>query len=138
MDSINGVGLNFDEADVTAFQDAVKNALPDTPECVIEIEGPFDTSAAASRAASGSAPVLSGSHTVLKDIAGVGTPLSMDIHFGIRHAWETGEPTFGITSSPTVGFLCTQYTVDAENMKYKAKFVVMGTTAPSWSTSAFT
>ena len=28
IDSINGVGLTYDEMDVTAFTDAIKNVLP--------------------------------------------------------------------------------------------------------------
>jgi len=131
VDTINGVGLNYPEADVTAFQDALKGALPDTPECTIEIGGPFDNSAAAA------SPTLSGSHTVLNPINGGNTPLTLDVQVGIRHAWEAGEPQFGITSSATAGFLCTGYSVDMASMKYSAKFgMYPGSTAPAWGTAA--
>ncbi len=130
VDSINGVGLEYDEAEVTAFQDAIKNVLPGHPDLTIEISGPFDNSAVAA------SPTLSGSHTVLKDIAGGNTPLSLDVQIGIRHAWEAGEPQFGISSSSTIGMLCTKYTVDLADMKYSATFRVMGGTAPAWGTAA--
>lgn len=127
VDSINGVGLTYDEVDLTAFFDAVKGVLPNHPDCVIDIEGPFDTTAS------------TGSHTVLSGIAGGVTPLSLDVQIGIRHAWESGEPQFGLTSSSTVGFLCTEYTVDPGTGKYKAKFRVFpGSSAPAWGTSAET
>lgn len=126
VNSVNGVGLEYEEADVTAFTDAIVNVLPGTPDLTIEIAGPFDNTAS------------TGSHTVLSGIVGGSTPLSMDIQVGIRHAWESGEPQFGITSSSTSGMLCTKYTVDMENMTYSATFKVMGGTAPAWGTTAET
>jgi hypothetical protein len=130
VDSINGVGLTFDEVNVTAFQDAIKNALLGHPGCTISITGPFDTGAAQA------AGTLSGSHTILNGIVGVNTPLSLDVQVGIRHAWESGEPQFGITSSSTSGFLCSEYVPDINNGKYSAKFVVVGSVAPAWGTAA--
>lgn len=133
VDSINGVGLNYPEKDLTAFQDALKGALPDTPECVITISGQFDNSAAAA------AGTLSGSHTILSAINGGTTPLTLDVQVGIRHAWESGEPQFGITSSATVGFLCRNYIVDPGNASYSAEFYMYpGSTAPAWGTAAET
>ena len=131
VDSINGVGLTYDEVELTAFQDAIKGALPAHPDCVITITGPFDTSAAAA------SPTLSGSHTVLSGINGGTTPLTLDVQVGIRHTWEAGEPQFGITSSAANGFLCTAYQVDVNAGKYSAKFrVYPGSVAPAWGTSA--
>jgi hypothetical protein len=132
VDSINGVGLSYDETEVTAFQDAIKNVLPGHADCVISISGPFDNSVAAA------VGTLSGSHTILSGIVGGNTPLSLDVQVGIRHAWESGEPQFGITSSATSGFICTQYSVDLDSMKYSAQFRVMGSTAPAWGTAAET
>lgn len=131
VDSINGVGLNYPEVDLTAFQDAIKGALPDTPECVLDITGPLDSSAASA------SPALSGSHTVLAPLAGGVTPLSVDVQIGIRHPWEAGEPQFGITKSATSGFLCTQYNVNPDTGKYSAKFVMFpGSAAPAWGVAA--
>ena len=133
VDSINGVGLTYDEVDLTAFQDAIKGVLPAHPGCTITISGPFDNSAAAA------AGTLSGSHTILAPINGGNTPLTLDVQVGIRHAWEAGEPQFGITSSATSGFLCTEYIPDVNNGKYSAKFVMYpGSSAPAWGTAAET
>ena len=129
VDSINGVGLTYDEVELTAFQDALKGVLPGHADVVITITGPFDNSAAAS------AGTLSGSHTILSAINGAQTPLTLDIQVGMRHAWESGEPQFGITSSSTSGFLCFDYQMQGE--KYSAKFRMFpGSSAPAWGTSA--
>lgn len=124
VNSINGVGLDYGAADVTAFTDAIKNVLTETPDCVISIKGPLDTTA------------NTGSHTVLAGVAGGNTPLSMDIQIGVRHAWESGEPQFGITSSASSGMLVTKYTVNLDDMMYEAELRVIGSTAPAWGTTA--
>lgn len=114
------VGLAFDEVDVTAWADAVKNALPGHPDAPIVARFQFSTSAI----------------TKLSGIVGGQTPLALDIQFGIRHAWESGEPQFGITATATVGYLCTSVTVNPDDMTIEARFVVMGGTAPAFGTSA--
>lgn len=127
VNSINGVGLNYPAEDMTAFMDAIQGALPNTPECVIDITGPFDNTA------------TTGSHTVLSAIAGGNTPLTLDVKVGVRHAWESGEPQFGITSSAANGFLCRSYTVDMSTMQYSAQFGMFpGSIAPAWGTAAET
>lgn len=133
VNSINGVGLDFDEVDLTAFQDALKSVLLNQASCVITISGPFDTSAAVA------ATSLSGSHTVLYNLAGLNTPLALDVRVGIRHAWEAGEPNFGITGTADNGFLCKSYSFDPNNGTYTATFVVAaGSAAPAWGTTANT
>lgn len=133
VDTINGVGLVYDEVELTAFQDAIKGALPAHPDCTITISGPYDTSPVAA------AGTLSGSHTVLSGIVGGNTPLSLDVQVGIRHAWEAGEPQFGITSTSTSGFLCFDYQPDLNTGKYTAKFRMFpGSAAPAWGTAAET
>jgi hypothetical protein len=130
VDSINGVGLDYDETDLTAFQDAIKGVLPAMANCQITITGPFDSSVVAS------AGTLSGSHTVLYNLPGGVTPLSLDVQFGVRHAYDT-EPQFGITSTAANGFLCKSYQVDPKGVKYTAVFVVAaGSAAPAWGLAA--
>jgi len=134
VDSISPVGFVYEENDVTAFQDAVKTYLAGHPDAVIEITGPFDNSAEVGLAASGAAPTLSGSHTVLSAICGVGTPLGLWVAWGIRGYWETGNPAFGVvTPSATSGYLCTRYTVEGE--KYSARFVPYPGTVPAFGTA---
>lgn len=124
VDTINGVGLTYDEVELTAFMDAIKGALPNTPDCQIDISGPFDTTA-------------NSAHAVLSaDVGGV-TPRSLDVQVGIRHDWESGEPQFGITASATSGFICTSYIADVNTGKYTAKFRLFpGSSAPAWGTAA--
>lgn len=133
VDSINGVGLTYPELDLTAFQDKVRGVLPETPDCTITITGPFDTAPAQA------VGTLSGSHTVLSAINGGVTPLTLDVQVGIRHAWEPGEPQFGLTASPSTGFLCFDYNYDPSAGKYSAKFrCYPGSDAPAWGTTAET
>ena len=137
INTLSVCGVVYEEQDLTAFQDAVKGALPNMPDAPIEISGPFDSSAAQTASASGVAPALSGSHTVLSAINGLSVALSLDIQFGIRQTWMTNEPQFGISQSSTSGYLCTNYTVDVSTMTYSAKFVLMpGSSLPAWGTGA--
>lgn len=125
VDSINGVGLTYEEVDLTAFFDAIQGVLTNHPDLTLTITGPFDNTAS------------TGSHTVLSAICGGVTPLTFDVQFGMRHAWESGEPQFGITSDATNGALCTEYTVDPGTGKYSAKFrMFAGSAAPAWGTVA--
>lgn len=133
VNSINGVGLDYDEKDVTAFQDALRGVLLDRANCQITIAGPLDTSTAAV------APTLSGSHTVLAGIVGNNTPLALDIRIGIRHTWEAGEPVFGITGTSANGFVCKSYKINPDEGTYTAEFAMYaGSAAPEWATAAHT
>ena len=130
--SITGVGFTFEEMDVSAMQEQIKNYLPGQKEFAMTISGPFDNTTAQS------AGTLSGSNTILSATVGGNTPLSLNIQIGMRHAWESGEPTFGITSSSTSGVLVTSYVADLAAMTYTATIKVMGATSPSFATTAFT
>jgi hypothetical protein len=120
VNSIGTVGLTFETQDVTAFSDGTKNIVIGQPSAPLTIGGPFDTV----------------SHAQLIAINGAATPLSLDIQIGIRHAWESGEPQFGITSSASVGYLCHSYTVDMSANTWSAQLDVFGATAPAWGTAA--
>ena len=133
VSTINGVGVTYDEQELMALQDLLHNALPNHANAPIDITGPLDTTAA------GVAPTLSGSHTVLSAINGLSVPLSLGVFVGIRHAWESGEPVFGLTSSATSGYLCVSYVVDPAAMTYAARFVPYpGSSLPAWGTAAIT
>jgi len=118
--NIGTIGLNYETQDVTAFSDGVRNIVIGQPTAPLTIGGPFDT-------------VI---HSQMTGINGAVTPLSLDIQIGIRHAWESGEPQFGITSSSTSGYLVHGYTVDMQNNTWSAQLNVFGATAPAWGTSA--
>lgn len=144
INSINGIGLTFDEVDLTAFQDAVKGALQGQPDFTLTIGGPWDSTAVQAASASGAAAALSGSHVVLSGLqaaaaAGTDVPLSFGFYVGVRHYWETGEPVFGLTSSATNGIRIFEYTVDPSGMTYSAKFRMNpGSAVPAWGTAAIT
>jgi hypothetical protein len=127
VNSISAVGVIYEEHDLTAFTDAVKGALPGMPDAPLEFGGPVDTTA------------TTGSHTVLAGVLGGNTPLTIDVRFGSRHAWEAGEVQFGITATATVGYLITSYTIDPSSMMYSAKAVLFpGSTLPAFGTTAET
>ena len=137
INSLSVCGVQYTEQDVSAFQDAVMGALPGMPDAPIEWSGPWDTTAVQSASGSAVAPALSGSHTVLSAIHGLMTPLTLDVQFGVRHTWETGEPQFGITSSATSGYWLQQYDVNADDMTYTARAVLYpGSALPAWGTAA--
>lgn len=139
VNSVNGIGLTYDEVDLTAFQDAVKGFLPGHPDFTLTISGPFSNNAAVAASSSGSAAALSGSHTVLAPLNGLMTPLSFGCYFGIQNYWTTGDPVFGLSSSSTSGVLVFDYQVDPSNMTYTAKLRLFpGSSAPAWGTSAIT
>jgi hypothetical protein len=135
VDSISPVGFVYDETELTAFQDAVKGYLSNHPDATIDITGPFDNSAAAAFAASGLAPTLSGSHTILSGIVGGVLPRGLWIAIGVRGYWTAAvDPAFGVASpTATAGYLCTKYQVDGE--KYSARFVPYPGTTPAWGTA---
>lgn len=137
---INGIsicGITYDETDLTAWQDAVKGALPNMPDAPIEFTGPYDVQPAQAASASGVVPALSGSHIVLEPIMGVMTTLSVDIQFGVRHTWESGEAQFGITRSAANGYILTKYDVDFDTMTYAARLVLYpGSALPAFGTGA--
>jgi len=136
FNTLSVCGITYEEQDLTAFQDAVKGALPGMPDAPIEISGPFDTTAVVTAAASTAAPALSGSHTVLSVINGGSDPKALDIKFGIRTHWEDGAPQFGITPTAVSGYLCVNYTVDVSTMLYTARFVLYpGSAIPAWGTA---
>ena len=122
VNSISTVGLTYETQDVTAFSDGVKNIVIGQPSAPLTIGGPFDTVA----------------HAQMIAINGATTPLSLDIQIGIRHAWEAGEPQFGITSSSTSGYVMHSYTVDIASNTWSAQLDVFGPTAPAWGTAAET
>ena len=139
IDGISIVGVTYEEQDLTAFQDAVRGALPNMPDAPIDIHGPFDNSAAQAASGTAAVPALSGSHTILSAINGVfgTTPLTLDVQFGIRHTWETDEPQFGISGSTGGdGYMCVKYTVN-DDLTYDARFVLFpGSAIPAWGTAA--
>lgn len=126
VSSVGTVGLTHDTTDVTAYSDGAKNVTIGQPSAQLSISGPFDTTM----------------HTQMTGYSNGlqtdGSGLSMDIQIGIRHAWESGEPQFGITGSATAGYQLVNYSVDSGGMTWSAVLDVFGATAPAWGTAAET
>jgi hypothetical protein len=85
--TISALGMTFDTQDVTAFSDGVKNVVVGQPAAAFTLGGPIDTVIITHMAA----------------ICGTGTPLSVDIQLGIRHAYEADEPQWGVSMSAYSG-----------------------------------
>ena len=137
--SITLLGIVFEEQDLTAFQDAVKGALPNMPDAPISFSGPFSNAAAVAASGTGVVPALSGPHTVLEPLNGLFTALTVDFQFGIEQTWSTGDPQFGITASGNSGYLVFNYTLDPNTMLYTCEMKLKaGSVLPGWATSAET
>ena len=135
VDSIGDIGVAYEAKDLSAWADAIKNMFAGQGNAPIKIGGPFDNSAAVTAPASAAAHALSGSHTVLAPINGDNLPHTLQIEFGIRGNWATGDPVFGLQklASAGSGYTLTKYTVNGD--KYSAEFEVMGSVAPAWGTA---
>jgi hypothetical protein len=139
VNTISPVGFQYDESDLTAYQDAIKGYLSMHPDAPIDVGGPFSNLAAAGLAASGAAPTLSGSHTILQPISvpTFTTPLGLAVMYGIQGYWTTGDPVFGVVSpSATEGYVCTMYRVEGD--LYAARFVPFAGSSPAWGTAILT
>ena len=125
IDTLGDVGLDYPEEEMSAFQDAVKGVLVGKPDFTLTFGGPFDDTA------------TTGTHVILSALVGVMTPLSFDVQIGIRHAWEAGEPQFGITATAANGAILTSYKVSGA--KYAATMrMYPGSAAPAWGIAAET
>ena len=136
VSSINGVGLTAEMVDLSALQDAMKGGLPGQPGVEIQITGPFDSSAAQTASTSGSAPALSGSHTVLAGINNGATPLAFGVYYGVRQHWTDGEPVFGITGTTANGVLVRDYVVNSDGTYSATIYPYPGSATLAWGTSA--
>ncbi len=137
--TIGEVGMEFPEIDLTALQDAVQGFLTGIPGFGVDFTGPLDNSVVQAASASGAAPALSGSHTVLQGLNGVLTPLAFGMYVGIRNHWATGDPVFGTTGTAANGAIISNYKVNGETGTYTAKLAMYaGTIAPAWGTAAIT
>lgn len=136
VDTINGIGLTYDEVSYAPFIDQIKGVLANLPGMSLTIGGPLDNTTAAA------SPSLSGSHTVLEPLNGVMTPRSFDIQFGMNAAWTAGAPQFGMTKTATSGVIVTDYQVipnSSGEVKYSAKISILsGSALPAWGTTAET
>lgn len=119
--SIGSYGLKFAWQDVTGWSDAIKNGTIGRPEAPLQVVFQTDTVVYA--------------HLIALNR---NTPLSLDIRVGIRHAWQSGEPTFGISSSATSGYILKDMEFTGGGTEITITLDVFGPTAPDFATTAHT
>ena len=136
--TISGIGITAATVDVSALQDALKGELPDMGEVIIPITGPLSTATAQAASATGAAPALSGSHTVLQPLNNLGVPLMFGVYIGIRGNWATNDPVFGISYSSVNGVLVRDYTFDDSGMYSAEIYVFPGSAILAWGTAQLT
>lgn len=126
IDSLGDVGLDYEEVEMQAWIDAVKGVLVGKPDFSLEFGGPIDNTA------------TSGPSTLLRAWAGVMTCLSFDVQVGIRHAWEAGEPQFGVTgvSASNSGCMVVSYKESEGKYTAKIRMIAGSAAAPAWGTAA--
>ena len=136
VSTLGDVGITYDEVDVSALQDALKNALDGQGNFSLDFGGPFDNSAAVAASGTGAAAALSGSHTVLQPLNGGNTARSFGIYIGIQGFWATGDPVFGATDC----IIVSKYNVNPAAGTYSARIVTAGSKVnnPAWGTAAIT
>ena len=112
-------GLTYPEQDVTGISNAIQNVTIGRPSAPLTLVWKFDS------------VVMAHFNALDRN-----TPLTIDIRIGVRHAWEAGEPCFGITSSATSGYVLKDLTTDGEIIT--TTFNIFGAVAPDFATAAHT
>lgn len=137
--NIGGVGVTYDQVDLTALADATKGFMSGHPDVTLAIAGPLSNLAAATASASGEVADYTGSHIVLSAVNGGVTPLTFACYVGLQAIWASGDPVFGITSTGTSGILVFDYIVDPSAQTYTATLKMFpGSSLPAWGTAVHT
>lgn len=126
IDTLGDIGLDYPAEDVVAWVDAIKGVLVGKPDFSLDFGGPFDNTA------------TTGSHVILSAKNGVMTASSFDIQIGIRHAWESGEPQFGLSAATATnsGVMVTNYKVNGNKFSATLRMIAGSVAAPAWGTAA--
>lgn len=126
IDELGDLGLTYEEQDMVAWVDAVKGVLVGKPDFSLDFGGPVDNTA------------TTGTSTLLRAWNGAMTCLSFDVQVGIRHAWEAGEPQFGVTgvSASNSGVMVTRYTESGGRFSATIRMIAGSAAAPAWGTAA--
>lgn len=119
ISSIGNIGLNYDQADVTAINDSVMQYLAGRGDADIQFSGPFNNTA------------TTGAHTVFTGLNGANTAATLTVQIGIRAAPTTGDPEF------EGEFVVTSYLLggDMNNLTWTGTLKpAFGASAPAWGT----
>lgn len=123
--TINGIGLNYEQVDITALCDSVMKSLTGQADSEVSMTGEFDNTPVAAD------PSDSGAHAVLAPYsASPQTAGTLTIEFGIRTDPTTGDPIW------TGEYRVTEYLVNVQNnVGWSAKFKPASGT-PAWGTKS--
>lgn len=136
VSSFGDVGINYDEFDVSALQEAIKAFISGQGNFSLSMSGPFDNTAVATASATTEASEdhISGTHTVIEPLNGGMVAKSFGIYFGVQNHWATGDPVFGGVDS----IIVTDYKVNPDTAKCSWKITKAFNAAndPDWGTAA--
>ena len=93
VDSINGIGLTYEEADVGGLNDSLNEFVQGRGDLNVALNGKLDNTA------------TTGSHTVLEPLNGDTTGSTLTIAIGIGAAPDSGDPEFECTSVGLFNYL---------------------------------
>lgn len=126
IDTLGDLGLDYEEIEMSSWSDAVKGVLTGKPGFTLDFGGPIDNTA------------TTGPSTLLRAWNGAGTLLSFDVQVGIRHAWESGEPQFGVSAavSTNSGAQIVMYKESGGKYSARLRMIAGSATAPAWGTAA--
>lgn len=119
ISSIGDIGLNYDQADVTAINDSVMQYLAGRGDSDVNFSGPFNNTA------------TTGAHTVFTGLNGANTAATLTVQVGIRAAATSGDPEF------EGEYVVTSYLIsgDMSNLTWSAALKpAFGASAPAWGT----
>lgn len=119
INSIGGIGLSYDQTDVTTIANSVKQYLTGYGDSSVSLGGPFNNTA------------TTGAHTVLTGLNGANTAATLTIQIGIRAAATTGDPEF------EGEYVVTDYQLSGSgtDLTWSASLKpAFGTSTPAWGT----
>lgn len=126
-----GVGLTYNEIDITHLRDTVKQFLTGKASFGITIAGPWGNEPVQDPSGGGERPALSGSHTVLSPLVGNKVPRAFGVFIGAGADWDVGMPVFGGDNVVIIA----DYTVNPTANTYTCKLVNgMSGLPPAWGT----
>ena len=93
VDTINGIGITYEETDVSALNSAFMEFIQGRGDLNVSVSGKFDNTA------------TTGGHTVVQPLNGDTTGSTLTIAIGIGAAPTMGDPKFEVTKMGTFNYL---------------------------------
>lgn len=93
IDSVNGIGISYEETDVSSLVSAINEFIQGRGDLNIQASGKFDNSSPA------------GAHTVVEPLNGDTSGATLTIAIGIGAVPTTGDPEFEVTAAGVFNYL---------------------------------